>query len=124
MKTWIKGVATGLLTGLVILGSLPALAGPCDANIDPREMNQEERIYQGVQSGPLSPREFRHLENEPARLCAVEARMRADGRLTGAARTYRASSITAKERPGISNQGRKADRGTATRPRADRQTTG
>jgi hypothetical protein len=81
MKTWTKGIVAGLLAGLVILGSLPALAGPYSPNIDQREMNQERRIYQGVRSGQISPWEFRHLENEQARIRAAEARMRADGRL-------------------------------------------
>lgn len=81
MKTWRKSVLTGLLTGLVILGSLPALAGPFDSNIDRRELDQERRIHQGVRSGQLTPGEFRRLKNEQARLRAAEARMRADGRL-------------------------------------------
>lgn len=81
MKTWTKGIVAGLLAGLVILGSLPALAGPYSPNIDQREMNQERRIYQGVRSGQISPWEFRHLENEQARIRAAEARIRADGRL-------------------------------------------
>ena len=81
MKTWTKGIVAGLLAGLVILGSLPALAGPYSPNIDQREMNQERRIYQGVRSGQISPWEFRHLENEQARFRAAEARIRADGRL-------------------------------------------
>lgn len=82
MQTRIRGMVTGLLTGLVILGNLPALAGPFDANITRQEMNQERRIYQGVQSGQLTPWEFRRLENEQARLRAAETRMRADGRLS------------------------------------------
>ena len=81
MKTWTKGIVAGLLAGVVILGSLPALADPYGSNIDRREMNQERRIYQGVQSGQITPGEFRRLENHQARIRAAEARMRADGRL-------------------------------------------
>ena len=81
MKTWIKSTITGVLAGLVILGSLPALAGPYSPNIDRREMNQERRIYQGVRSGQIAPWEFRRLENEQGHIRAAEARMRADGRL-------------------------------------------
>jgi hypothetical protein len=66
---------------VVILGSLPAWAEPYGPYIDRREMNQERRIYQGVQSGQLSPREFRRLEYEQGRIRTTEARMRADGRL-------------------------------------------
>jgi len=81
MKTWTKGIVTGLLAGVVSLGSLPALADPYGPNIDRREMNQERRIYQGVQSGRVTPGEFRRLENQQARIRAAEARMRADGHL-------------------------------------------
>ena len=82
MKTWTKRGVTGLLAGLVILGSLPALAGPYDSNINRQEIEQERRIHQGVRSGQLTPGEFRRLENQQARIRATEAQMRADGRLT------------------------------------------
>jgi len=81
MKTWTKGIVTGLLAGLVSLGSLPAVAGPYAPYIDRREMNQERRIYRGAQSGQVTPGEFRRLENQQGRIHAAEARMRADGRL-------------------------------------------
>jgi hypothetical protein len=81
MKTWTKTIVTGLLAGVVILGSLPALAGPYGSYLDQRQINQERRIYQGVQSGQITPGEFRHLENQQGRIRAAEARMRADGRL-------------------------------------------
>ena len=81
MKTWTKTLVTGLLAGVVILGSLPALAGPYGSYLDQRQINQERRIYQGVHSGQLSPGEFRRLENQQGRIRAAEARMRADGHL-------------------------------------------
>jgi uncharacterized protein YjbI with pentapeptide repeats len=81
MKIWTKGIVTGLLAGGVILGSLPAWAEPNHADFGQRGMRQERRIYQGVQSGQLTPREFRRLENQQGRINAVAARMRADGRL-------------------------------------------
>ena len=82
MKTWTKGIVAGLLMGAVILGSLPAVAGPYDSNINRVEMDQEWRIQQGLHSGRLTPGEFRRLENQQARIRATEAQMRADGRLT------------------------------------------
>lgn len=88
MKIWIKRVVTGLLAGLVILGSLPALAGPYDSNINRRESDQERLIHQGARSGKLTPGEFRRLENEQARIRATEAQMRADGRLTRGEKAY------------------------------------
>jgi hypothetical protein len=81
MKIWTKGIVTGLLTGAVILGSLPALAEPYAPYIDRREMNQDRRIYQGVQSGQVTPGEYRRLENQEGRIYAAEGRMRSDGHL-------------------------------------------
>ena len=81
MKTWTKTIVTGLLAGVVILGSLPALAGPYDSNINRREMDQERRIHQGVQSGQLSSRRISPPGKSAGRIRAAEARMRADGRL-------------------------------------------
>jgi hypothetical protein len=82
MKTWIKSLMTGLLTGLVILGSLPALAQPYDATISSQQMDQEHRIQQGVQSGQLTPGEYQRLEQEQALIRATEAQMWADGHLS------------------------------------------
>jgi hypothetical protein len=87
MKTWTKGIVTGLLAGAVSLGSLPAVAGPYDSNINQQEWAQERRIHQGLNSGQLSPGEFRRLENQQARIRATEAQMRADGRLTRGEKT-------------------------------------
>jgi len=81
MKIWTKGIMTGLLAGGVILGSLPAQAEPNRPDFGQREMRQERRIYQGVQSGQVTPREFRRLENQQGRIHATAARMQADGRL-------------------------------------------
>jgi hypothetical protein len=87
MRTWTKGIGAGLLSGAVILGSLPALAEPYSPSIDGRQINQERRIYQGVQSGQVTPGEFRRLENQQVRIDAAETRMRADGRLNRQERT-------------------------------------
>jgi isocitrate dehydrogenase kinase/phosphatase len=81
MKTWTKGIVAGLLAGVVILGSLPAVAGPYVSYLDQRQMNQERRIYQGVRSGQVTPGEFRRMENQQGRIRAAEGRMRADGHL-------------------------------------------
>jgi hypothetical protein len=87
IKTWTKGIVTGMLAGVVSLGSLPAMAGPYDSYINRQEMAQEHRIHQGLYSGQLSPGEFRRLENQQARIRATEAQMRADGRLTRGEKT-------------------------------------
>jgi Spy/CpxP family protein refolding chaperone len=80
MRTWTKGIVAGLLAGVVTLGSLPAVAGPYDSNINRVEMEQEHRIQQGLHSGRLTPGEFRRLENQQARIRDTEAQMRAHGR--------------------------------------------
>jgi hypothetical protein len=82
MKSWIKSLLNGLLMGLIILGSLPALADPYGVNIDHRAMDQERRIQEGVLSGQLTPGEFQRLEQEQALIRATEAQMRADGHLS------------------------------------------
>jgi hypothetical protein len=81
MTIWTKSIVTGLLAAGVILGSLPAQAETDRPDFSQREMRQERRIYQGVQSGQFTPREFRRLENQQGRIQATAARMRADGRL-------------------------------------------
>jgi hypothetical protein len=45
MQTWTKGIVAGLLAGAVILGSLPALAGPYHPYRSPREWRQEHRHH-------------------------------------------------------------------------------
>jgi hypothetical protein len=89
MQIWTKGIVTGLLAGVVSLGSLPAVAGPYDSNINRVEREQEYRIQQGLYSGRLTPGELRRLENQQARIRATEAQMRAHnrGRLTPGQKT-------------------------------------
>jgi hypothetical protein len=81
MRIWTEGIIAGLLTGVVILGSLPALANPYNSEINRREIEQENRIHYGQQSGQLSPGEFQRLKDQQTRIRATEAMMRADGRL-------------------------------------------
>jgi DNA-binding transcriptional regulator of glucitol operon len=83
MKIWTKGIVSGLLAGVVILGSLPALAGPPASYYDQRQMDQQSRINQGVQSGRITPGEYRRLQYEQERIRQTEAMMRGkNGRLT------------------------------------------
>jgi hypothetical protein len=72
---------TALVVGGLILGGLPALAETFSPALDGRENHQQERIYQGVQSGQLTPQEFNRLGEEQGRIQGVEARMKADGNL-------------------------------------------
>lgn len=63
--------------------SLPLWAGPADTpNIDQRQINQQNRIDQGVQSGSLTPKEAARLERGQARIQDMENRAKADGVVT------------------------------------------
>ncbi len=91
MKSWRLMAVAGLVSSGLILASLPALAGPGSPRIDHREAYQQGRIYRGVDSGSITPREFNRLESQQNRIRAAEARMKADGRYTRRerARTHR-----------------------------------
>jgi hypothetical protein len=56
-----------------------AAAGPAEAQINRRQHNQQARIYNGVRSGALTPRETYRLERQQAHIARYEARSRADG---------------------------------------------
>ena len=81
------------IVGILTVGSLSlmlsgiALAGPTDdPGIQKRELNQEKRIQQGVQSGQVTPKEAGRLEAQQAKIKQDEERMKADGKLTKAER--------------------------------------
>ncbi len=75
MNIWHRGLVAGLLAGVFLLGSFPAMAEPYRPNFDQRH------LCQGWRGGHLTPGEFRHLQNRQARLRFAEARMRAGGHL-------------------------------------------
>ncbi len=79
-----------LILGLAAFASLaaamPAITTAANAQtVGQREVNQQNRIQQGVASGRLTPGETRHMETREARLTARTDRMRArdDGHLSG-----------------------------------------
>ena len=53
-----------------------------DPKIQEREIKQQERIQQGVNSGQLTQREARRLENQQSRIKATEDSLKANGNLT------------------------------------------
>ncbi|GFE61817.1 hypothetical protein [Geobacter sp. AOG2] len=63
-----------------------ALADTNDPGIRQRELNQQQRIDQGVASGQLTPREACRLNAQQARIQQREARMKANGNLTACER--------------------------------------
>ena len=85
MKRLILSVL-GICTATVIMASA-AYAGPAsDPGIHARMLNLQKRIWQGVNTGELTPREAGRLEAREARIRQDEVRMKSDGVLTGAER--------------------------------------
>jgi hypothetical protein len=77
---------TGSLSFAVIISIMAggaALAGTNDPVIQQRELNQEQRIQQGVNSGQVTPREAGRLDAQQVRIQQQESRMKSDGQLTG-----------------------------------------
>jgi hypothetical protein len=74
-----KGIFLGMLVGTLILGTVAiAMAGPFTW----RETRQQARIYQGVDSGQITTREYQRLEREQGRIEAHRQRAWSDGTLT------------------------------------------
>jgi len=68
---------------LILASPLAALAqSNATPGFDQRQVNQEQRIQQGVQSGALTPREAARLERGQQNLQAKENRAKADGVVT------------------------------------------
>lgn len=82
MRKLINALMAGLIVGGLLLVSVQAFAGTCAPRIDCRQAYQQGRIYQGINSGQVSPWEFYRLERQQARIRGAEALMKADGRLT------------------------------------------
>ena len=72
MKSFILPIlaATSVLSTLSLMSPSSASAGP----IHERQVNQQERIYKGVQQGTISPLEYKRLEAREAKI-AVQRRV-------------------------------------------------
>lgn len=70
-----------LFAAAIMGASLQAWADPTP-NIDQRQIEQQQRINQGVQSGSLTPAEAARLQRGQAHVQAVETRAKADGVVT------------------------------------------
>ena len=64
------------ITGFVFVDT--ATAG----RVGKRQVKQQKRIHQGVKSGEITKKEFKHLEREQARLQKNKKRALSDGELT------------------------------------------
>ncbi len=78
------------MTALTLLTAVPAMAqttAPATVNATTetqRDVNQQERIEQGLKSGALTPREAARLERRESRVDKMEAKAEKDGTLTDA----------------------------------------
>ena len=74
-----KKISLGILVGTLILGTVTvAMAGPFTW----REARQQARIYQGVDSGQVTTREYQRLEREQGRIEVNRQQAWSDGVLT------------------------------------------
>jgi hypothetical protein len=74
-----KKIFLGMLVGTIILGTVSiAMAGP----LTWREARQQARIYQGVDSGQITQREYQRLEREQGRIETHRQQAWSDGVLT------------------------------------------
>ncbi|MGA2317117.1 MAG: hypothetical protein ABSG71_12160 [Thermodesulfobacteriota bacterium] len=74
-----KKIFLGILVGTLVLGTVAtAMAGPFTR----REARQQARIYQGVDSGQVTTREYQRLEREQGRIEANRQQAWSDGVLT------------------------------------------
>lgn len=101
-------VATGITFSLAIA---PALAAGTDSpKIDERQVNQQKRIDQGVQSGQLTEKEAKKLNKQQEKINKKETKMKEDGKLTK------------KERAKLRKEQEKADK-KIYKEKHDKQTT-
>jgi hypothetical protein len=70
-----------IFTGLLVLTPLAAQAGPLQNRIN----NQEQRTYNGVKKGSISPKEYRQIDRREDNIEAARLRaIRSGGKLTQA----------------------------------------
>lgn len=71
-----------LSVAIVAALAAPAFAQTSTPRVDQREVNQQNRINQGVASGQLTPKETAKLEAGQAKVDAKEAAAKSDGVVT------------------------------------------
>lgn len=71
-----------IAAALFALVALPVAAQTSTPRVDQRQVNQEARIQQGVQSGELTNREAAKLDKGQAKVQAKEDKAKADGVVT------------------------------------------
>jgi hypothetical protein len=96
MKNTILSIiaATTCVSAIAVFSPSSASAGP----IHDRQVNQQERIYKGVQQGTITPYEYKKLEAREAKIAAQRLVYLKDGNLTRneAARLTNAQNRTSR----------------------------
>ncbi|MEP6874523.1 MAG: hypothetical protein ABI887_09160 [Burkholderiales bacterium] len=83
----LKSTLVAATLAVASLGAFAQVAvAPATPRVDQREANQQARIANGAASGQLTPKETNHLEKEQAHINKVEAKDKADGKVTKAER--------------------------------------
>ena len=82
-----KGIGLCALGALLIATSASA-DGPRTDQVVERDVNQQERVEQGLQQGQLTTREAGQLEQQESRIDRTEARDLKDGKLSPAEQTH------------------------------------
>ncbi|HEY1059024.1 MAG TPA: hypothetical protein VGE55_09880 [Limnobacter sp.] len=72
---------TSAVVALMIAGALTANLAAAQTPMS-RDVRQQERIEQGVQSGQLTTKEAAHLEKRESKIDAAEAKAGSDGKVT------------------------------------------
>ncbi|MEW6513145.1 MAG: hypothetical protein AB1443_03990 [Pseudomonadota bacterium] len=87
-----------LIAAAITAFTVPAFAQTYTPGIDQRQMNQEQRIDQGIASGQLNPREANRLERGQQRVDNMENRAKSDGVVTARerARLQHAQNVESK----------------------------
>lgn len=76
MKQILSAVAALVITGGI------SYAQAESSGIDQRQMNQEQRIDKGIESGQLNQREAARLNNQQEHINKMEDKAKADGAVT------------------------------------------
>lgn len=67
---------------VIVLASLPAEAQTRTPKVTERQVNQQQRINQGVESGELTRREAGKLQTQQAKVQRTKTKAKADGVVT------------------------------------------
>lgn len=76
------------LLSVVTLFTASAMAQTATPKVDQRQINQQQRIDQGVSSGTLTEKEAAHLEHGQAHVKNIEDRAKSDGKVTKRERAH------------------------------------